>query len=221
MLLIPPQNIKESFIHFSDTPSRRKFLLRHHLSHSLPNWLPQRDISRVLFGKQGVKIVLNCEKSYGPFLWAPEFANVHSTFNFQEHPIVIGGKTFACTEAYYQAMKSLGTPSHSQALQDIQNAGPAEAFSFGQQYGLRDDWSTARVNVMRKAIRAKFTQNNKLKELLLATGEYPLVQIKMDDFWGTNADGSGKNMLGQLLMELRTQLRSGAITKSICDTHSY
>jgi predicted NAD-dependent protein-ADP-ribosyltransferase YbiA (DUF1768 family) len=45
----------------------------------------------------------------------------------------------------------------------------------------------------------------------VATGEAPLVEESpTDSFWGVGTKGTGKNMLGTLLMQVRRQLRAGA-----------
>ena len=62
---------------------------------------------------------------------------------------------------------------------------------------------------MREALRAKFTQNKELKKILLETGDAELVKhTANDNYWADGGDGSGKNVLGKLLMELREQLKS-------------
>ena len=62
---------------------------------------------------------------------------------------------------------------------------------------------------MREAIRAKFTQDDELKLLLLGTGDAKLVEhTSNDNYWGDGGDGRGRNMLGRILMEVREQLRS-------------
>ena len=74
---------------------------------------------------------------------------------------------------------------------------------------LRRDWESVKVGIMRQAVRAKFTQHEDLKQLLLATGESKLVEhTENDDYWGDGGDGSGKNMLGRILMEIRKELSS-------------
>jgi ribA/ribD-fused uncharacterized protein len=61
---------------------------------------------------------------------------------------------------------------------------------------------------MRKAIYAKFTQHPTLKERLLETGDKLIAEhTRNDHFWGDGLDGTGKNWLGTLLMELRERLR--------------
>jgi ribA/ribD-fused uncharacterized protein len=62
---------------------------------------------------------------------------------------------------------------------------------------------------MKKALRAKFTQNEALKKLLLETGDRPLVEANpTDNYWGYGRTKMGKNRMGILLMELRSALRA-------------
>ena len=73
---------------------------------------------------------------------------------------------------------------------------------------LRRDWESAKGNVMRVALMAKFTQHPELKRLLLETGDAKLIEHTTNDsYWGDGGDGSGRKMLGQLLMEVRAALR--------------
>ena len=73
---------------------------------------------------------------------------------------------------------------------------------------LRLGWEGVKDDIMREALRAKFTQHPALQTLLLATGDAELVEHTTNDrYWADGGDGSGRNRLGQLLMELRAQLR--------------
>jgi len=81
----------------------------------------------------------------------------------------------------------------------------------GQRYSRRPDWYDVSVDVMRKAVHAKFTQDQTLRELLLSTWGHPLVHIKGDSFWGSGYNGRGRNMLGVLLQDLRSQMRQGIV----------
>ena len=50
---------------------------------------------------------------------------------------------------------------------------------------------------MKKGLKAKFTQNNYLREFLISTENKILVEHSINDkFWADGGDGSGKNMLG-------------------------
>lgn len=59
---------------------------------------------------------------------------------------------------------------------------------------------------MANALKEKFTQNDQLKKLLLSTKPFQLIQHTSDKYWSDGGDGSGKNILGKLLMELRDNL---------------
>jgi len=55
------------------------------------------------------------------------------------------------------------------------------------------DWDSVKEQV----IRAKFTQNTALKQLLLSTDNCKLEEASgFDYYWGCDADGSGQNRLG-------------------------
>jgi ribA/ribD-fused uncharacterized protein len=76
---------------------------------------------------------------------------------------------------------------------------------------LRPDWEAVKVDVMRRAVRAKFTQHTELRAILLETADAILVEhTARDAFWGDGGDGSGRNVLGQILMEVREELRAPA-----------
>lgn len=59
---------------------------------------------------------------------------------------------------------------------------------------------------MRQAIRRKFQTHAELRELLVSTEDEELVENSPKDYyWGCGADGSGKNMTGIILMEVRAE----------------
>ena len=72
---------------------------------------------------------------------------------------------------------------------------------------LRPDWEAVKDNVMFDAVLAKFSQHDNLRTLLLSTGSAKLVEhTSNDSYWGDGGDGSGKNRLGQILMQVRDRL---------------
>jgi hypothetical protein len=55
-----------------------------------------------------------------------------------------------------------------------------------------------------KAVLRKFETHADIREVLLSTGNELIVENAPGDYyWGCGADGSGKNRLGQILMEVR------------------
>ena len=76
---------------------------------------------------------------------------------------------------------------------------------------VRRDWESVKVGIMRAAVLAKFTQHAKLRDLLLSTGNATIVEhTENDDYWGDGGDGTRKNMLGRILMNVREQLQKDA-----------
>ena len=134
----------------------------------------------------------------------------HGEFsNFSPHPITLDGARWPTSEHYFQAQKF----ADAAVRERIRKAtGPMEAARMGRdrKLKLRADWESAKVGVMHKALVAKFTQHAELRELLLSTGGARLVEhTDNDSYWGDGGDGRGRNMLGQLLMRVRSELRGG------------
>jgi len=127
--------------------------------------------------------------------------------NFAPYPITLHGKVWPTSEHYFQAQKFAGT-KHAEMVR--QAGSPMEAARRGRERSrpLRPDWSRVRDEVMRMAVHAKFTQHSELREALLATGDASLVEHTANDaYWADGGDGSGRNRLGQILMEIRAELR--------------
>lgn len=128
--------------------------------------------------------------------------------NFSRHPLFLKDKVWKTSEHYFQAQKFAGT-KHEEELRLAHS--PMEVATMGRdrKRPLRKDWDKTKDDIMREALRAKFTQNEELKKILIETGGAELVEhTANDNYWGDGGDGSGKNMLGKLLMELREELRS-------------
>ena len=127
--------------------------------------------------------------------------------NFSSHGVEMEGNWYPTIEHYFQAMKF---PGHEQAEKIRLAKTPAIAKKLGRtrDVKLRSDWEEVKIEIMRQAVRQKFRTHRQLTELLLATGNEPLVEAApMDYFWGRGRSGSGKNWLGKILMEVRTELR--------------
>lgn len=136
--------------------------------------------------------------------------NYFELSNFLEgYPIVINGETFPTTENYFQAQKFITNSDMYFAMKQLKR--PLDAYKNARKYAkfLRPDWYEVNVSIMLTALRAKFTQHDKLKKILLDTGDAQLIENSpYDSFWGIGTNGQGKNMLGKLLMQLRTELRN-------------
>jgi ribA/ribD-fused uncharacterized protein len=128
--------------------------------------------------------------------------------NFSRHAVFLKGKRWPTSEHYFQAQKFAGT-EHEEAVRVCKKPGEAAAMGRSRKLPLRRDWESVKEAVMLDALRAKFTQHDDLKAILLGTGDAKLVEHTANDsYWGDGGDGSGKNRLGQLLMQVREELRA-------------
>ncbi len=128
--------------------------------------------------------------------------------NFSPHPIDLNGRTWRTSEHYFQAQKFVGS-EQEEAIRQPKSPMIAARMGRSRQHPLRPDWETVKEDVMREALLAKFTQHTGLRSLLLKTRDAELIEhTRNDNYWGDGGDGSGKNRLGQLLMELRTKLQT-------------
>lgn len=147
------------------------------------------------------------EKPYGVFS------------NLFRRPIEFESETFATSEHAYQAGKARKADVREWVLSAPSPALVAMAAHGLYYWDIVPGWSCTKFDRMRGVLRAKFTQHEDLKALLLSTGDARLVESATVDnevnrLWG-EVNGEGRNMLGQLLMELRAELRGarGGITR--------
>ena len=91
---------------------------------------------------------------------------------------------------------------------------PGLAKKYGREIKIAPDWESVKVDVMRKGLHFKFAIPE-LRYKLLATGEQYLEEGSTwhDNTWGNCQcpkckDIMGKNMLGQLLMQVREEIKN-------------
>jgi N-glycosidase YbiA len=123
--------------------------------------------------------------------------------NFSYHGFELDSLYWYTSEHYFQAQKFIGTPD----LEEIRLAKtPKDAARMGRDWKrpLRADWEQVKDDIMRKAVLRKFEIHTDIREILLSTGDEEIVENSpIDYYWGCGANGSGKNMLGIILMEVR------------------
>ena len=128
--------------------------------------------------------------------------------NFSRHGFKLNGKYWMTSEHYFQAMKFEGTD----VFEKIRLASsPMDAANIGRDRlnPLRYDWENVKDYIMRKAVFQKFIQNNDIAEILLTTGNEEIIEKTSHDYyWGCGSNGTGKNKLGIILMQVRDEIRS-------------
>lgn len=128
--------------------------------------------------------------------------------NFHEAALIIDSVEYPTSEHYFQAMKYTHDKEYFEFIRNANSPGEAAKLGRNRYRPMRADWEKIKDDVMMVALRAKFTQHPDLKELLLSTGNCTLTEHTSNDrYWGDGGDGSGKNMLGKLLVKLRDELK--------------
>ena len=129
--------------------------------------------------------------------------------NFSAHPIDLKDRIWPTAEHYFQAQK-FAEAEHQEAIRGAKSPMIAARMGRSRQRPLRGDWEMVKDELMCEALHAKVTQHANLRAMLLSTGDAELIEhTRNDRYWGDGGDGTGKNRLGQLLMELRSELRGG------------
>ena len=126
--------------------------------------------------------------------------------NFSPHGFEAEGAYWPTVEHYFQAQK-FSDSSHQQTIQQAPSPEQAKQLGQSREHPLRPDWDTIKERVMKCALRKKFA-GPELGALLLGTGDRELIEnAPHDPYWGCGPDGHGQNRAGQLLMEVREELR--------------
>ena len=145
----------------------------------------------------------------------------HDLCNFKKCNIVSDENEFNCLEQAFTYIKAdtFGDDMSKVAIMNCDD--PSVQKQIGRNiHGFKKNvWDSKKDSVMKKLLRLKFTQNDKLKESLMKTGDLELVEctvsgeywsngisIKNDDCFERNK-WNGKNTLGVYLIELRNSLK--------------
>ena len=131
--------------------------------------------------------------------------------NFAPYPFSDGGKIWPTSEHYFQAQKFL-VPQIQEIIRQIVSPMDAALEGRNRQNPLRPDWEEVKDEVMLQAFRMKFSQNPDIAKELMATGDAIIIEhTRNDAYWADGGDGSGKNKLGLLLMQVREELKNSTL----------
>ncbi len=133
-------------------------------------------------------------------------------------PIVINGNVWLTSEAVYQAFRFPEHPEIQELIREQKSPMAAKMKSKPNRSSCsRDDWDLVRIDIMNWCLRAKLVANfESFGEILRKTGKSDIVERSTkDQFWGAKEayDGvlKGQNVLGRLLVNLRTASVSGDV----------
>ena len=135
----------------------------------------------------------------------------------------IEGLDYTTNEQYYMHQKALVFGDYTTAEDVLKVHNPVTQKTMCKKIDRLDQaaWHNKREEIMRTGLKAKFEQNPELGDFLKGTGTTNILECnRSDPFWGIGMAlnnpkiwirnswvGKAENKLGQLLMELRTELK--------------
>jgi ribA/ribD-fused uncharacterized protein len=139
--------------------------------------------------------------------------------NFYQCPIKVEDHVYNCVEQYLQKLKAETMGDEETAIKIMSEIDPTKQKVLSRTIkGDEKKWKSKASTITYKAIRAKFEQNEVLREYLLASGTKTLGEASKDNDWGIGAtlhnphildrnSWTGQNWLGKLLMKARDELK--------------
>ncbi len=148
------------------------------------------------------------------FFWSGPFSQ------WAKYEMEIDGQTYVTCEQYMMAEKARLFGDREAETKIMATANPREQKALGRRVANFDpvQWEAACEEIVYRANYAKFSQNEELKAMLLATGDKTIAEASpLDAIWGIgmaedhpNAmDQSlwGRNLLGKAIVRVRDDLR--------------
>lgn len=134
--------------------------------------------------------------------------DLYSEFsNFAPYGVAIGDVWWRTVEHYFQAQKFLNE-DYRERIRRSSKPRDAKALGMTRQLPLRSDWEDVKDQIMLNAVRVKFRTHETLRDLLLSTDNSDIVEnAPMDAYWGCGPDGTGLNKLGNILMQVRSEIK--------------
>ena len=119
-------------------------------------------------------------------------------------PIEYNGLNFVCSESAFFAQKF----DNSDVRELFTKLDGIDACKEEEKWKPRDGWEELETAVMYNVTWCKFTQNEKLKRMLLDTEDAFLIDVNDygDEKWGIY-NGKGDNRRGFILMNIRSRLK--------------
>lgn len=148
------------------------------------------------------------------YMWQTEFYDQLLKIGFPENIV------FTSAEQYMMYAKAMTFVDIDTARAIMKETNPRKIKALGRQVNrfIENTWLFYRYRIVYLANKFKFTQNDDLKEALLATRGTTIVEASpYDNIWGIGlkeddpkaqqrSTWKGKNLLGEILTELRIEL---------------
>ncbi len=137
------------------------------------------------------------------------------------HLVEYNGQKYRTVEALFQVLRFEGLPEIQKEIKDCKSPIGAKCIARRERARLNRvanwDYAESDKGLMRFCLRLKLEQHPDLRQKLIETGDAIIIEDctthdrEAARIWGqvkVNGEWVGQNVLGQLWMELRTELRN-------------
>ena len=187
---------------------------------------------RVCFICQGNHLAKECPRNDGTreSSEAVVFLSGKSCFsNFStDYPIEIDGKNYTCGEQYIQSKKSELFGDEGKKEQIMRETDPKEMKKLGDKVRNYEHsvWMRECSEIALTCTRQKFATYEKARKILLHTGNKIIGEATKSKVWGiglhisdsralNREEWSGSNLMGGILMQIRSEMRAMEATEEI------
>ena len=142
--------------------------------------------------------------------------------NFYKSEFMVNGVKFDCVERGFMYCKSKLFGDEEISKRILESKDIVEVKRLGGKVRNFDEklWNEKKEKYMFLLVLSKFSNNERLKEMLLNSGNKEIVEcsvfdkewgcgIGVDRFFENGCELKGKNKLGKVLMKVREELRKG------------
>ena len=129
--------------------------------------------------------------------------------NFSAFGFVMNSEYFQTSEHAFQYLKFVDTNMEiANEIKKSFSPNDARNIAIKNKEFRVSNWSDIKYQVMEKVLRLKVEQNPIVKEVLLNTGNYIIVEscIDGDTDWGLDNNNQGNNNLGKIWMKIRDDI---------------
>jgi ribA/ribD-fused uncharacterized protein len=132
------------------------------------------------------------------------FGNYRFLSNYELGSVLYDGIIYPSSENAYQAAKSFDIEIRKKFI----NVSPNESKKMAKTILIREDWEEVKYGIMYNIVLDKFIRNRELGDKLIETGDKYLEETNhWKDITWVVCDGVGKNWLGKILMDVRTDIK--------------
>lgn len=130
--------------------------------------------------------------------------------NFTSFQVEYDGFLWATSEHAYQAAQFKDVaPDVVELIKETRSAHDAQKVAREFRNRRISNWDEQKKDVMKEILRCKIDQHSYILKKLLETGDREIIEDSWrDSEWGWGKDKDGKNLLGNIWMELRLEYKN-------------